>query len=102
MYYAFESVMLNELVSSGYQCSIQDTVPRGPDYNDTAVQACAVQSSTPGDLTLSGQRYLETVYTFVRSNLWRDIGINAAFFVFFAICVTYVFSLIHQQLVLTS
>ncbi|KAI1406215.1 ATP-binding cassette transporter [Hypoxylon fuscum] len=88
MYYAFESVMLNELVSSGYQCSIQDTVPRGPDYNDTAVQACAVQSSTPGDLTLSGQRYLETVYTFVRSNLWRDIGINAAFFVFFAICVT--------------
>ncbi|KAL7622416.1 hypothetical protein AAE478_007921 [Parahypoxylon ruwenzoriense] len=93
MYYAFESVMLNEFVSSGYQCSPQDTVPRGLDYNDTAFQACAVQSSVPGDLVVSGQRYLENVYTFFQSNLWRDVGINAAFFGFFALCVTYVLPL---------
>ncbi|KAI1387801.1 ATP-binding cassette transporter [Hypoxylon trugodes] len=88
MYYGFESLMLNEFVSSGYQCSEQDTVPRGASYNDTAFQVCAVQSSTPGDLVLSGQRYLEVVYTFFRSDLWRNVGINAAFFGFFAICVT--------------
>ncbi|KAI0844484.1 ATP-binding cassette transporter [Daldinia vernicosa] len=88
IYYAFESVMLNEFVSREYQCSEEDTVPRGLDYNDTAFQVCAVQSSIPGNLTLSGRDYLETVYNFFQSNLWRDIGINAAFFVFFTICVT--------------
>ncbi|KAI1371039.1 ATP-binding cassette transporter [Hypoxylon crocopeplum] len=88
MYYAFESVMLNEFVSSGYQCSTLDTVPRGPEYNDTTFQACAVQSSVPGNLILSGRSYLEAVYTFFQSNLWRDVGINAAFFGFFVICVT--------------
>jgi ABC-type multidrug transport system permease subunit len=90
MYYAFESVMLNEFVSRGYQCSTQDIVPRGPAYNDTAFQACAVQSSIPGDLVVSGQSYLENVYDFYQSNLWRDVGINAGFFGFFSICVAYV------------
>ncbi|KAI2469635.1 ATP-binding cassette transporter [Annulohypoxylon bovei var. microspora] len=88
MNYAFESVMLNEFVSSGYQCSVQDTVPRGADYNDTAFQVCAVQSSITGNLLLSGQRYLEVVYTYLQSNLWRNVGINIAFFGFFALCVT--------------
>ncbi|XDG05995.1 hypothetical protein ABKA04_005610 [Annulohypoxylon sp. FPYF3050] len=88
MYYALESVMLNEFLSSGYQCSAQDTVPRGPDYSDTAFQVCAVESSVPGNLLLSGRRYLEVAYTFFQSNLWRNIGINAAFFGFFALCVT--------------
>ncbi|KAI8957433.1 ATP-binding cassette transporter [Daldinia sp. FL1419] len=88
MYYSFESVMLNEFVSRGYRCSTQDIVPRGLDYNDSSFQVCAVQSSTPGDLILSGQNYLEVVYAFFKPNLWRNIGINVAFFVFFAICVT--------------
>ncbi|KAI0377720.1 ATP-binding cassette transporter [Hypomontagnella monticulosa] len=88
IYYGFESVMLNEFVPSGYQCSPEDIVPRGPGYNDTAFQTCAVQSSTPGNMILSGRRYLEVVYTFYQSNLWRNIGINIAFFVIFAICVT--------------
>ncbi|KAI1082600.1 ATP-binding cassette transporter [Whalleya microplaca] len=87
MYYALESVMLNEFVGSEYQCSMQDIVPRGLGYNDTEFQTCAVQSSLPGDLILSGQSYLETVYTFFQSHLWRNIGINTAFFAFFAICI---------------
>lgn len=89
MYYAFESVMLNELDGSGYQCSPQEIVPRGPSYNDTAYQACAEQSSTAGDLVLSGRAYLQTMYEFVPPNLWRDVGINLAFYGFFALCVAY-------------
>ncbi|KAI0898949.1 ATP-binding cassette transporter [Annulohypoxylon nitens] len=88
MYYALESVMLNEFLSSEYQCSAQDTVPRGLNYSDAAFQVCAVESSVPGNLLLSGQRYLEVTYTFFQPNLWRNIGINAAFFGFFALCVT--------------
>ncbi|KAI1737798.1 ATP-binding cassette transporter [Xylaria scruposa] len=87
MYYAFESVMLNEFGPSGYQCSPLDTVPRGPTYTDMALQTCAVQSSVAGDLVVSGRRYLETVYEFFQSNLWRDVGINAAFWAFFSITV---------------
>ncbi|KAI0449071.1 ATP-binding cassette transporter [Xylaria acuta] len=87
MYYAFESVMLNEFGASGYQCSPLDTVPRGPTYTDLALQTCAIQSSVAGDLVLSGRRYLEMVYEFFQSNLWRDVGINAAFWAFFSILV---------------
>lgn len=89
MYYAFESVMLNEFNGSGYQCSPQEIVPRGPSYNDSAYQACAEQSSIPGDLVLSGRAYLQTMYKFFPRNLWRDVGINLAFYGFFALCVAY-------------
>jgi hypothetical protein len=41
-------------------------------------------------MVLAGQKYLQTVYDFIPANLWRNIGINAAFFGFFAILVTYV------------
>lgn len=82
--------MLNEFVSSGYTCSELDTVPRGPGYDNPAFQTCAVQSSVPGELSLSGRGYLQTVYSFYQSSLWRDVGINAAFFGFFAVLVTYV------------
>ncbi|KAI0124768.1 ATP-binding cassette transporter [Xylariales sp. AK1849] len=88
MYYSFESIMLNEFDASEYQCSTQDTVPRGLGYDDPAYQVCAVQSSSPGDLVLVGQRYLQTVYDFYPAHLWRDIGINAAVFAFFALLVT--------------
>ena len=87
MYYAFESVMLNEFVGSIYQCSGQDTVPRGSEYHEIAYQTCAVQSSTPGNLVLPGRGYLESVYSFIPSHLWRNVGINLAFFGFFALCV---------------
>ncbi|KAI1097418.1 ATP-binding cassette transporter [Jackrogersella minutella] len=68
MYYALESVTLNEFTSSEYQCSTQDI------------------SSVPGNLLLSGQKYLESVHGFFPSNLWRNIGINAALFGSFALC----------------
>ncbi|KAI1111027.1 ATP-binding cassette transporter [Nemania sp. NC0429] len=87
MYYAFESVMLSEFGPSRYQCSMLDTVPRGPEYTDVAFQTCAVQSSVAGDLVLSGQRYLETMYQFLQSNLWRDVGVNIAFWAAFSILV---------------
>ncbi|KJZ79725.1 hypothetical protein HIM_01194 [Hirsutella minnesotensis 3608] len=87
MYYAFESVMLNEFAGSEYQCSDQDTVPRGPNYNDSAFQTCALQSSKPGNLLLPGRDYLTAMYDFWPSHLWRNVGINLAFFGFFALCV---------------
>ncbi|PYI08307.1 hypothetical protein BO78DRAFT_405795 [Aspergillus sclerotiicarbonarius CBS 121057] len=88
MYYIFESIALNEIGTSSYKCSLQDTVPRGAAYNETSYQACAVSGSVAGDLSLSGRLYLMVEYGFKYIHLWRNVGINAAFFVFFSIVVT--------------
>ncbi|GKZ32055.1 hypothetical protein AbraIFM66950_001164 [Aspergillus brasiliensis] len=88
MYYIFESIALNEIGSSSYSCSVQDIVPRGASYNETSLQACAVSGSVAGQLNLSGRLYLMVEYGFKYIHLWRNVGINAAFFVFFSIVVT--------------
>lgn len=87
MYYAFESMMVNEFSSETFHCSEQDVAPRGEGFTNTNFQTCAVSGSSPGDLTVNGQSYLSSEYNFHANHLWRNIGINAAFFVFFAICV---------------
>ncbi|EAW11669.1 ABC transporter PeaB1 [Aspergillus clavatus NRRL 1] len=86
LYYAFESVMVNEFRDLSYQCSPSDLVPSGLGYTDMANQVCAVLGSRSGEESLSGMSYLEAQYGFGRSHLWRNVGINAAFFVFFALC----------------
>jgi ABC-type multidrug transport system permease subunit len=90
MYYIFESIALNEIGDGNYQCSAEHIVPRGATYNDTAFQTCAVSGSEPGNLNLSGNLYILAEYGFKYIHKWRNVGINAAFFVFFAILVTYV------------
>ncbi|CDM36387.1 hypothetical protein DTO013E5_6833 [Penicillium roqueforti] len=86
LYYAFESVMVNEFGDLSYQCSISDLVPSGPGYTDIAHQVCTVVGSQPGDRLLSGDSYIHAQYGFKTSHLWRNVGINAALFVFFALC----------------
>nr|B6RAL1.1 RecName: Full=ABC transporter patM; AltName: Full=Patulin biosynthesis cluster protein M [Penicillium expansum]ABN48540.1 ABC transporter [Penicillium expansum]AIG62140.1 ABC transporter [Penicillium expansum] len=86
LYYAFESVMVNEFRDLSYQCSASDPVPSGLGYNDMAHQVCAVVGSEPGDRLLSGASYIHAQYGFKTSHLWRNVGINAALFVFFALC----------------
>lgn len=94
MYYIFESVALNEIGTSSYQCSTKDIVPRGAAYNETNYQACAMSGSVPGELSLSGRLYLMAEYGFKHAHLWRNVGINAAFFIFFSVVVMCVYSLL--------
>lgn len=91
MYYTFESIALNEIGSGSYACSLHDIVPRGELYNEKSFQACAVSGSVAGQLNLSGRLYLMVEYGFKDFHLWRNVAINAAFFVFFSIVVTYDF-----------
>ncbi|KAJ5719105.1 P-loop containing nucleoside triphosphate hydrolase protein [Penicillium malachiteum] len=88
MYYIFESIALNEIGGSTYQCSAKDTVPVGLSYDDTNYQTCAVSGSVPGSLELSGKLYLLAEYGFYAIHKWRNVGINAAFFIFFSVLVT--------------
>ncbi|KAJ5163911.1 uncharacterized protein N7500_005741 [Penicillium coprophilum] len=87
MYYAFESLMINEVGTTAYECTPSDMVPRGQAYSDVAYQACAIAGSEPGKTLVEGASYLRVYYDFDNSHLWRNVGINAGFFVFFAILV---------------
>ena len=82
--------MVNEFSSETFSCSEGDIVPRGNVFDDIRFQTCAVSGSSPSQLSVSGQSYLSSEYNFHSDRLWRNIGINAAFFLFFAICVAYV------------
>ncbi|KAF3401974.1 Brefeldin A resistance protein [Penicillium rolfsii] len=86
LYYAFESVMVNEFENLDYQCSASDLVPSGLGYTNIAHQVCTVVGSQPGESVLSGASYIRGQYGFEQSHLWRNVGINAALFVFFAVC----------------
>ncbi|KAJ5215363.1 ABC transporter [Penicillium cinerascens] len=85
LHYGFESVMINEFANLSYECSASDLVPSGPGYTNIANQVCAVVGSTPGQRLLSGMAYLKAQYGFEKHNLWRNLGINAAFFIIFGL-----------------
>ncbi|KAF2999430.1 hypothetical protein E8E13_007547 [Curvularia kusanoi] len=87
MYYAFESLMINEVGFQRYSCSPKDLVPRGKDFVDIRNKACAIQGSVPGNDFVEGSAYLRVLYDFDNSHLWRNIGINAGLFVLFAVLV---------------
>ncbi|KAH8434304.1 uncharacterized protein LDX57_011950 [Aspergillus melleus] len=85
LYYGFESVMVNEFGSLSYECSPNDLVPTGPGYDSIRNQVCAIIGSQPGERLLSGISYLQAQYGFEQSHLWRNVGINIAFFIVFAV-----------------
>ncbi|KAE8373888.1 hypothetical protein BDV26DRAFT_300713 [Aspergillus bertholletiae] len=87
IYYIFKSVTLNEIGTSSYRCSTKDIVPREAAYNETSYQACAISGSVHGELSLSGRLYLIAEYRFKHTHLWQNVGISAAFFVFFSVVV---------------
>lgn len=86
LYYAYESAMVNEFGSLQYDCSESDLVPSGAGYSSIENQVCSVPGAVPGQTLVSGAVYLQDQYGFHESRLWRNVGINAAFFVVFALC----------------
>ncbi|KAI1116059.1 ABC transporter PeaB1 [Nemania sp. NC0429] len=86
LYYAYESAMVNELGDLNYTCSENDLAPSGQAYTSVVNQVCAVPGATPGQAHVSGAAYIQAQYGFQVSNLWRNVGINLAFFIFFALC----------------
>jgi ATP-binding cassette subfamily G (WHITE) protein 2 (SNQ2) len=85
MYYAFESVMLNEFTSLQYRCSSNDLAPSGQGYTNIANQVCAVPGAQSGSHLVSGAAYLQAQYGFQESHKWRNVAINVGLFVAFAL-----------------
>ncbi|PWY78260.1 hypothetical protein BO70DRAFT_397509 [Aspergillus heteromorphus CBS 117.55] len=80
--YAFESIMANEFYDLDIQCVPPSIVPAGPNAQ-TGHQVCSLQGSTPNQLVVQGSNYIRAEYTYSRSHLWRNFGINIAWFILF-------------------
>jgi ATP-binding cassette, subfamily G (WHITE), member 2, SNQ2 len=85
MWYAWESVMINEFGDLSYQCSTADLAPSGAGFDSIRHQVCAVDGSLPGSESVSGAAFLSKHYGLATGHLWRNLGINIAIFVFFAL-----------------
>ncbi|KAJ6127139.1 CDR ABC transporter [Penicillium sp. IBT 18751x] len=80
--YAFESLMANEFYNLDIICEAPYIVPAGPNAS-LGHQTCAIQGSTPDQLTVNGADYIKTAYTYSRAHLWRNFGIIIGWFLFF-------------------
>lgn len=83
--------MVNEFRNVSYRCSPSDLVPSGPEYTNITNQVCTVAGSRTGEELVLGISYLQAQYGFEKSHLWRNVGINAAIFVFLSFCSGLVF-----------
>lgn len=86
LYYAYESAMINEFGNLQYTCSENDLAPSGSSYGDVSNQICAVKGAVAGGSSVSGAAFIQEQYGFLQSNLWRNVLINGAFIIFFALC----------------
>ena len=80
--YAFESLMANEFHNLDIICEPPYIVPAGPNASP-GHQTCAIQGSTPNQLTVNGADYIKTAYTYTRAHLWRNFGIIVGWFLLF-------------------
>ncbi|KAF2090833.1 putative Brefeldin A resistance protein [Saccharata proteae CBS 121410] len=74
--YGFEALMGNEFHGKVIDCVSNNLIPNfGPEYTDTAHQACAgVQGALPGATSVDGDTYLATL-SYSHSHVWRNFGI---------------------------
>lgn len=82
--YAFEAVLTNEFFERDMACSDSMLVPQGPGI-DPAYQGCALPGAAINAQTVNGPAYLQTQYSYSRSNLWRNFGVLIAWAVLYII-----------------
>ncbi|KAF1940999.1 ATP-binding cassette transporter [Clathrospora elynae] len=85
LYFALESVMINEFDGRAYPC--QKLIPSGASYSnsDRFQKACSVASAEPGSHEVDGTVYIRHLYGFRHDCLWRNLGILLA--MLFIFCV---------------
>ncbi|GAA5951529.1 hypothetical protein JCM21900_001592 [Sporobolomyces salmonicolor] len=77
--YSYEAVLANEFHDLTLTCAPSDIVPSGPSYTHIPpeYQTCALPGSSPGSLSVSGDRYLALSYDFHYSRIWHNLRILA-------------------------
>ncbi|KAF7551934.1 hypothetical protein G7Z17_g4676 [Cylindrodendrum hubeiense] len=78
IFYAFEALIVNEFHGREFECA-SFIPPHGT--GDAFI--CSAVGSIPGQLSISGDRFIEINYKYSYSHIWRNYGILVAFLVFF-------------------
>lgn len=82
--YGFEALMANEFTGLDIECVPPSLVPQVPGALPQ-YQSCTLQGSQPGQAFVKGEDYIRIAFTYERAHLWRNVGIIAAFWIFFVI-----------------
>ena len=80
--YAFEGVLTNEFAGRDMQCAPSQLFPQGTGI-EPQYQGCAITGATPGNPSITGEKYLGATYEYTRSHLWRNFGALIAFTVLY-------------------
>lgn len=84
MAYGFSALLANEFHNTNIDCTYPNLIPFGPEYTDSTYQSCAgVGGAVQGATSLTGDDYLASL-SYSHENVWRNFGINWAFWVLFA------------------
>ncbi|KAK6197215.1 hypothetical protein LQW54_010831 [Pestalotiopsis sp. IQ-011] len=84
-YYAFSAALASEMGNRNLDCVGSDYIPFGQGYDTSAYRSCTVAGTDPGSRIVNGETYLETRYLIGQGDVWRNVGIIIAFWVFFSI-----------------
>ncbi|KAL6357064.1 hypothetical protein LRP88_10681 [Fusarium phalaenopsidis] len=84
MAYGFEALLGNEFHGQDIPCVGPNIIPSGPGYDGgSGGQSCAgVGGALPGATSVTGDDYLAYM-SFSHSHIWRNLGINCAWWVLF-------------------
>lgn len=80
IYYAFEILIANEFHGREFTCS-SIMPPYSPPIGDSWI--CAAIGAVPGRPTVNGDAYIDAMYGYTYSHVWRNFGILLAFLVGF-------------------
>lgn len=74
----FGAIMANEFTRIDLTCVGSSLVPSGDGYGDVNHQVCTLPGSQAGSLVVSGTDYVRQGFSYVSSDIWRNIGIMIA------------------------
>lgn len=78
--FSYEALITNEMHGRLFPCAT--LVPQGPGAT-LPNQICSIAGAVAGQDFVSGDAYLEASYQYSYSNIWRNLGIVVAFYIFF-------------------
>eukprot|EP01132_Coremiostelium_polycephalum_P010253 gene10253-12576_t len=76
--YNFKSLMVNEFDNLSFDCN-NTAIPFGPGYDDPAYRVCPIEGATPGSISITGERYLDTNLSFNMSE--KAISVVAVYII---------------------
>ncbi|KAM5437048.1 GTPase-activating protein [Microsporum ferrugineum] len=76
--YAYESLLVNEVHGNRYTCATPV-----PPYGSGNNFACPVAGAVPGEMSVSGDAWVQSSYDYSYAHIWRNLGILLGFLIFF-------------------